>query len=458
MKSDLTLVQLKWITILAPLAFLGALVVLIRASGPGLFTSWPGYVLIAGIVLLGVLSFSQLIFAVIERLQLRLQQQNHELLALHHASLAIESHLDLETVLQGVVDEARRLLNTGYGALSYLRDDGEIEAFLTSGITPTERALIGPPPKGHGVLGVVIEEGTALRLRDVREHPASIGFPPHHPPMKPLLAVPIRSQGRVLGNLYLSDKEDLEFEMSDEETLNRFAALAAVAIENARLHHQVRALAITEERERIAREMHDSLAQVLGYVNTKVQATEVLLANGQVEKASANLGQMADAARSAYADVREGILSLRTSLDGDRGFTDTLRDYLQLWQEQSGVKAELEAPEAVEGRLPALAEVQLLRIVQEALSNIRKHAGASHARVQLQLEDGQMVTTIRDDGAGFTPEERTHRGLPRFGMSTMRERAESLGGTFAVDSTPGDGATVTVRLPLERPRPIMTER
>lgn len=210
--------------------------------------------------------------------------------------------------------------------------------------------------------------------------------------------------------------------------------------------------------ERIAREMHDSLAQVLGYVNTKVQATEVLLANGQVEKASANLGQMADAARSAYADVREGILSLRTSLDGDRGFTDTLRDYLQVWQEQSGVKAELEAPEAVESRLPALAEVQLLRIVQEALSNIRKHAGASHVRIRLDLEDGRMVTTISDDGAGFAPEDRAHRGLPRFGMSTMRERAESLGGSFAVDSTPGDGTTVTVRLPLERRRPIMTER
>jgi len=306
---------------------------------------------------------------------------------------------------------------------------------------------MGPPPKGHGVLGVVIEGGRALRLHDVREHPDSVGFPPHHPPMKPLLAVPIRSQGRVLGNLYLSDIEDLEFEQSDEETLNRFAALAAVAIENARLHHQVRVLAITEERERIAREMHDSLAQVLGYVNTKAQATQVLLASNQVEKASAQLGQMADAARSAYADVREGILSLRTSLGEERRFTDTLRDHLVVWQEQSGVRAELDAPESVEGRLPALAEVQLLRIVQEALSNIRKHAEASHARIRMWVDDGQMVTTIADDGLGFAPEERTHRGLPRFGMSTMRERAESLGGSFMAGPA-GGGWRVRAELPL----------
>jgi nitrate/nitrite-specific signal transduction histidine kinase len=457
MKSEITLVQLKWVTILAPLAFLGALEIL-RGSDRELFTSWPGYILLAGIILLGVLFFSQLIFSVIMRLQERLRQQNHELLALHHASLAIESQLDLQTLLQGVVDEARSLLNTKYGALSYPREDGQIGAFLTSGITPEERARIGPPPRGHGLLGEVIDEGKALRLRNLREHPRSIGFPPHHPDMIPLLAVPIRSGGTVLGNLYLSDSEHLEFEQSDEETLNRFAAIAAVAIENARLHHQVRVLAITEERQRIAREMHDSLAQMLGYVNTKVQASQVLLANGQVDKASAQLGQMADAARSAYADVREGILSLRTSLDGDRGLGDTLRDYLVSWQEQSGVRAELEVPEQVVDRLPALAEVQLLRIVQEALSNVRKHAAASHVNVCLRQEEGDWVTTITDDGVGFTPEERAHRGLPRFGMSTMRERAESLGGSFDVSSTPGTGTTVSVRLPLDQSREYVLER
>ncbi len=309
------------------------------------------------------------------------------------------------------------------------------------------------------MLGVVLTEGRPLRLADLTQDPRSVGFPPHHPPMRSLLAVPVASHGRVLGNLYLTEKESAPaFDAADEETLGRFATQAALAIENARLHRQVRALAITEERERIAREMHDSLAQVLGYVNTKAQAMQVLLANNQVEKASAQLGQMADAARSAYADVREGILSLRTSLDGERTFAETLGDYLTVWQEQSGVEARLEVADDVEDRLPTLAEVQLLRIIQEALANIRKHAQATHALVRVQPIDGYMETATSDDGVGFAPDERGHLGVPRFGMNTMRERAESLGGTFDVASAPGEGTTITVWLPLERPRTRMTEK
>jgi nitrate/nitrite-specific signal transduction histidine kinase len=137
--------------------------------------------------------------------------------------------------------------------------------------------------------------------------------------MHSLLAVPIISGGRILGNLYLAEKEDsAAFSVEDEETLVRFATQAALAIENARLHQRVRDLAVTEDRERIAREMHDSLAQVLGYVNTKAQAVQELLKAGQVERADGQVGQLGEAARAAYADVREGILGLRTSLGPGR--------------------------------------------------------------------------------------------------------------------------------------------
>lgn len=447
----MNLSRLKWITILAPLVFLGLLDLLRWWIAPDLFSSWPGFILLGGIALLAVLGFSQAIFSVIERLQQRLSLRNQELLALHDATLSIERRLDLNAVLQGVVDEARSLFDARYGALVYLRDDGTKEAFITSGITAEERRLIGPEPEGHGVLGVVLEEGERLRLDSIEDHPRSVGFPANHPRMTALLAVPIRSQARILGNLYIADgDESFRFEESDEETLNRFAAVAAVAIENARLHRQVQALAITEERQRIAREMHDSLAQVLGYVNTKAQATQVLLDAGQTARASEQLQQMAETARSAYADVREGILSLRTSLDGDRGFIDTLDGYLAVWREQSGVAIELEASAGVEGQLSSLAEVQLLRIVQEALTNTRKHAGATHVRIHLIIDGDCVLTTIADDGAGFPDRDRAPRGMPRFGMSTMRERAESLGGTFEVASQPGQGTRITVRLPTDR--------
>ena len=328
----MTLRRLKLLAILAPLFFLAALELARQVISPALFQGWHGLLLLAGIVLLGTLFFAEAIFGVVGRLQTQLAQQNQELLALHDAGLGILGELDLETVLQQVVDRARDLVGARYGALSLLREGGGIEAFLTSGITPEERERIGPIPVGHGLLEVVLVEGQPLRLDDLNRDPRSVGFPPHHPPMHSLLALPVVSHGRVLGNLYLTEKEaEPTFDADDEETLARFATLAALAIENARLHRQVRALAVTEERERIAREMHDSLAQVLGYVNTKAQAAQTLLENGQPDRAAAQLGQLSEAAREAYADVWEGILGLRTSLGEDRGFIETLQDYLDRW-------------------------------------------------------------------------------------------------------------------------------
>jgi signal transduction histidine kinase len=448
----MTLQRLKWLAVLAPLLFLAALELIRHLVAPELFEAWPGYLLLGGAVLLGTLFFAEAIFTLVNRLQERLARQNRELLELHAASLGILGERDLQTVLQLVVDRARDLVGARYGAIALLRDGDGLDAFLVSGITPEERALMGPVPTGHGLLGVVLDEGTTLRLEDLSQDPRSVGFPEHHPVMRSLLAVPVVSEGRVLGNLYLTEKENSAvFDDNDEETLERFATLAALAIENARLHRQIHALAVTEERERIAREMHDSLAQVLGYVNTKAQATGVLLESGQTERAVAQLGQLAEAARAAYADVREGILGLRASLGEDRGFIETLQGYLEQWQTQSGVAAELitESAADFDPHLPPNAEVQLLRIIQEALANVRKHAGATRARVRLALAPGAVTASVEDDGAGFDPAALGRTALPRFGLSTMRERAEAIGGTLEIVSTPGEGTTVSARIPVQ---------
>lgn len=448
----MTLPRLKWLAVLAPLLFLALLELIRHLVAPELFQAWPGYLLLAGIVLLGTLFFAEAIFNVVNRLQEQMARQNRELLDLHGAGLGILGERDLETVLQLVVDRARELVGAHYGALSLLRDRGGIEAFLVSGITPEQRALLGDPPEGHGLLGVVLSEGATLRLKDLTRDPRSVGFPEHHPEMRSLLAVPVVSQGQVLGNLYLTEKETGPgFDKEDEETLRRFATLAALAIENARLHRQIQAMAVTEERARIAREMHDSLAQVLGYVNTKAQATEVLLGSGQTDKAIAQLGQLSEASRAAYADVREGILGLRTSLGEDRDFVPTLREYLVQWQEQSGVAAELHmAPEdGFDPRLSPNAEVQLLRIIQEALANVRKHAAATRARVRLVMENGMLAASVEDDGVGFDPDALGRATVPRFGLSTMRERAEAIGGDLTVASPTGGGTVVLARIPIE---------
>ena len=446
----MSLRRLKWITILGPVVFLTGIEAFRHVVEPDLLNSLPGYVLIGGVVLFGALLFSETIFRVIGRMQTRLAQQNQELLALHQAGLGIAGELQLEDVLQKVVDQACELIGARYGALSVPRPDSTIEAFITSGITPEERERIGPPPTGHGLLSVVLSEGQVLRMADLTSDPRSVGFPEHHPVMHSLLAVPITSREAVIGNLYLAEKEGAaEFSEDDEATLVRFATQAALAIENARLHHQVRELAITEERDRIAREMHDSLAQVLGYVNTKAQAIQELLRAGQVERASGQVGQLSEAARGAYADVREGILGLRTTLGPDRSFLTALREYAQLWQDQSDVAVELRVtpPETQLHSLSPTAELQLLRLIQEALANVRKHARASHVCIHLTESPDHVEAIVEDDGRGFDPGRLGAAGHPRFGLSTMRERAEAVGGDLHVISNPGQGTRVVVHIP-----------
>ncbi len=447
----MTLGQLRWIAVAAPVAFLVAVELVRNAVAPELFRSLPGYLITGVIVLIGALLFSNLLFGVIVGMQRRLSAQNRELLALHEAGLAIAGELDLDAVLQRIVDRACELVGSRYGALSLLGEQGGIESFLTAGLTPEERAAIGPLPVGHGLLGVVLVEGQRLRLPDLTRDPRSVGFPPNHPPMRSLLAVPIVIHGAIVGNLYLTEKRDApEFSADDEEMLVRFATQAAVAIDNARLHRKVQAIAITEERERIAREMHDGVAQVLGYVNTKAQAAQALLASGQSERAAGHLAQLADAARDAYADVRENILGLRTSLGPGRGFADAVREYASHWEEQTGIATEVSVtpPDGFGTKVPPVVEVQLLRIVQEALANVRKHAEASHVAVAIAEVDGAVEARIADDGVGFDPGALARGAFPRFGLATMRERAESIGGMLEIASAPGRGTTVTARVAL----------
>jgi signal transduction histidine kinase len=445
--------RLKWIAVIAPLLFLAGLEAARSGLGPALPGVWPTSLLLGGAALLGVLFFAEAVFRVVGRMQARQARQTRELLALHEAGLAIAAQFDPDAVLQTVVDEARDLAGARYGALLALDEAGGVGAFYTSGITAEQRAAMGEVPVRHGLVGVVFDEGKPLRVPDIARDPRAVGLPPGHPPMRALLAAPIEARA-TLGALFVAERNDGgAFTAEDEATLVRFATQAALAIENARLHARVRALAATEERERIAREMHDSLAQVLGYVNTKAQAVELLLRSGHAEKAVGQLAQLSGAARDAYAEVREGILGLRASPAPGRPFADLLAEYLDRWREQSGITATLAVdPEPFAPRLDPFAEVQLLRIVQEALANVRKHAGAGSARVALAARDGWLEATIADDGAGIaqTPREGDQ---PRFGLAIMRERAEAAGGQFAIESPPTGGTVVRVRVPLDRRRP-----
>jgi PAS domain S-box-containing protein len=218
-----------------------------------------------------------------------------------------------------------------------------------------------------------------------------------------------------------------------------------------RLAQQQRALAAVQERERVARELHDSVGQVLGYVSMQTEAARKLLGDGKSEVADAQLARLSDVARDAHADVREYILNLRASVSEERPFLPAIGSYLEGFSRNYGIQTGLEvAPGFDEGALGREARAQLLRIVQEALSNARRHGGARRVQVAFEALDGLARVGIQDDGSGFDPEALSRDGEGRFGLQFMRERAEGLGGRLEVRSAPGEGARVEVLLPVAR--------
>lgn len=436
--------SLKGLAVMASIGFTGILEYARTALGTALQT-WEGRLLMDGVVLTCALFFYGAVFIVVDQMQQKLEHKNRELAALREAGMDVTSDLALDSVLQKVVRLARNLTGARFGALSVTDDQGRIGSFVTSGLSRQQVDRIGAPPEGKGLLGVVMREGQRLRIADIRDDARSCGFPEHHPEMRSLLAVPVVCRGPFQGNLYLSEKIDgSEFTEDDEETLARFATQAAIAVDNAHLHMQVSTLAVAEERLRIAHELHDGQAQVLAYVNTKAQAVQEFLRHGQQEKAAEQLRQLAAAAREVYSDVRESILGLRAVTASKHGFVEVLRRHLESWQDQCGIRAELSL-DTEEPHITPEVELQLLRITQEALANVRKHSEATQAEVRLEnLREGLRIV-VRDDGKGFELDAAGRPvGQPRFGLATMRERAEAIGAKLELQSKPGAGTSVQV--------------
>jgi signal transduction histidine kinase len=443
-ESPSTLRRLRYLAMLGPLALL-IVVELARWALAPLLSPWVTVLLVSAVALALLVVFYDQVFERLEAVERRLQRQNAELLALHSAALVVTADLSLDTVLQTVVDRARALLGTRYGAVSVIDEESRITAFLTSGISAETRAALGEPPRGHGILGEVLHEGQRLRLDDIESHPRSVGFPEHHPVMRTLLAVPIVCRVPHRGNLYVSEKEEGgSFTADDEEVLVRFASQAAIAIDNAWLYRQVRELGAARERLRIAHEMHDGLAQVLAYVNTKAQVVREYLRQGRTAEAQKHLDEFAEAARDIYGDVRQQILELRSAQPEEAGLARAITEYATGWSRQTGVELDLALESGVE--LPAEPGRQLLRIMQEALTNVRKHAGASRVRIELARGGSELRLSVADDGVGFDPE--TDRASGRFGLKTMEERAASIGATLAVAAGRGEGVRLELKVPL----------
>ena len=190
------------------------------------------------------------------------------------ATLLIEADLDLPTLLRHIVEEARSMAGARYGALGVLDDDGTaLTEFITVGLEPEEEERIGPRPTGRGILGLLTRDPKPLRISRLDTHPDRYGFPPDHPPMTSFMGVPLKVRDEVYGNLYLTDKVGWsEFTSDDEALIGALALAAGIAIENARLHERVTEAAVYEERDRLARDLHDTVIQRLFAIGLSLQS------------------------------------------------------------------------------------------------------------------------------------------------------------------------------------------
>jgi signal transduction histidine kinase len=372
------------------------------------------------------------------------------LAALSGAVRAVTLGSSLDRVLHQLAASARDLVGARYAAVGVPEPEGdEFARFVTVGMSDELVARLGPLPRTHGLLDAMLADPSPYRTDDITRDPRFRGWwPPDHPDMRSFLGVPIVSAGDIIGAFYLTDKEGAPgFTAGDEAAVVLLASHAAIAIDQARLFEDSRELALVGERARLARELHDAMSQSLFSLQLAAETASRQLADDP-GAAAAQLGVVRSLATRLATELRTTVDGLRPAELERDGLVATLRAQLTVAERAHGVPVDLAV-----GQLPDLAaevEHQVLRIAQEAVANALRHAGAGHVEVELGLVEGVMPPTVQlrvaDDGRGFEPEARAVRSR-RLGLTSMHERAASLGGSLRIDSAPGRGTSVDLRFP-----------
>jgi signal transduction histidine kinase len=366
--------------------------------------------------------------------------------AMNEAVLAIAAERSVESVLQRIVAVARELAGARYAALGIPDGQGAFAQFITAGMTEAEVAAMGPLPRTHGLLGATLESEDSYRTADIKRDPRFRGWWPRaHPLMSSFLGVPIASRAGIVAAFYLTDKVGAdEFSGEDERLIEMLAPHAAIAIENARLYERSRELSAIEERNRLARDLHDSVVQKLFGVALAAESASTLLERDR-SQARGEVDRLGELAQEAIAELRALVFQLRPAVVETDGLAAALRKHVEVLRRAHRLEIDLEVSGADRLR-PGLDE-EVFRIAQEALHNALRHSGASRIAVRLSEPDGLLSLSVEDDGVGFEPNAAGVRSR-RLGLTSMEERASALGGTLSVRSRPGAGATIELEVPL----------
>lgn len=383
--------------------------------------------------------FTVVLRDVTERKQMEQERENRivELKALSETVRAISAELSLEQVLQKVARAAQQLLNVKYAALGLHDGEGRLSRLITVGIDPEEHKKIGPLPVGRGLLGHLLHRGEPIIVNNISGHPSSVGFPENHPPMNRLLGVPIYSKGRLFGALYLTDKRDgSAFVETDQQLVEMLAVHAATAIENAQLYEQTQRLAVLEERERFARDLHDGIIQSIYAVGLALDQAKLDIrptnyaAREQIEISLKSLA-------SVIKDIRNYIFDLRPEALKYEGLKARLEGLIKELRVNTLLPIKANVAPDVDTFLTETQARHIFHISHEALSNAARHAKANHISYSISREDNKVTVLIEDDGVGFDVHPRITPG--HHGLANIQARAAQLDAFFDIDSNPNGG-------------------
>jgi signal transduction histidine kinase len=358
------------------------------------------------------------------------------------AVLIMEADIELPLLLRHLVEEACSLVGARYGALGVLNESRtDLEQFVTVGLSDAAEQAIGPRPAGRGVLGVLITDPIPLRLTDLGVHPDRYGFPANHPPMKSFLGVPVRVRSQVYGNLYLTDKVGAQDFSDEDEALAEALALATgIAIENARLHDRVRMLSVIDDRDRIARDLHDRVIQRVFAVGMSLQGAARLPERDQIVE---RVNKAVDDLDATVTEIRTAIFEL-----GESPMPGGLRrSAVELTKEMAsslGMRPEIIFQGPIDNAVPQHVADHVLAVLREALTNVGKHAQATRCTVTISVAD-DVTLEVSDNGAGIRIPLADGAGL---GLVNLRSRAEKLKGSFEVQVNEEGGTRLLWRVPL----------
>lgn len=370
-----------------------------------------------------------------------LRSRDQEIAALLYLQSETSPQADLSILLDNLLENVQRALDVDF-ALLY------IPGGIPQQINPTPQLFtrtksdsgaggsIPDQPFLEGVWKSVLASGQSLSLENATLNKQE--------KWKVLLAVPLVWRGEEpLGVLVLGSNSAQAFAQRHQALLETLAGQAALLIQNARLMVQVEYQAVVDERARLAREIHDGLAQTLAFLKIQASQMQNYLARGEMERLTASLQASYRTLSDAYIDARQAIDNLRRVPANNPH--DWIKQVAADFEQSTEIKVDVSAF-AVSIEYPVNVQAQLIRIVQEALSNVRKHAHAQTVAILGHQDGSSVLIEVRDDGRGFAPE--SIEGNSHYGLVGMRERAESIGADFQITSQPGSGTVVSLRMPV----------